>query len=222
MLRIRHGPARWPRRAMFSRALIPEAHVDVDERTCMLAPRRRRPRDQPAFEQACRLRLRHRRHDATKQSFSWQHRACPTCCGNCNDIHALVRLAVPIGRHPGHGFQLGQAFELLQPGAQDRGARRHHGGILRRWAGLATGGRLCATKYGTHGPVREPCRPTTRVSIGDILLAPPLRAACSSPAPTSRLTANTSGATPNPFYCNDITDRVSDTPDYKDRVKAIS
>lgn len=151
---------------LFSRALIPEAHVDVDERTRTLAQDVVGPETNP-LEQARRIYdyvTGAMDYDATKQSFLGSTEHALTCSvGNCNDIHALF-VAVPIGRHPrticarsGLGATAARCAGL-------RGVRLPLlGGILRRWAGLATGGRLLCDEVRHPRPVREPAGQPHRV-----------------------------------------------------------
>lgn len=104
---------------LFSRALIPEAHVDVDERTRTLAQDVVGPETNP-LEQARRIYdyvTGAMDYDATKQSFLGSTEHALTCSvGNCNDIHALFVSLCRSVDIPAR-FVLGQALELPQPGA---------------------------------------------------------------------------------------------------------
>lgn len=152
---------------LFSRALIPEAHVDVDERTRTLAQDVVGPETNP-LEQARRIYdYVTRRHGLRRDEavFPGQHRACPDLLGGQLQRHPrIVRLAVPIGRHPrticarsGLGATAARCAGL-------RGVRLPLlGGILRRWAGLATGGRLLCDEVRHPRPVREPAGQPHRV-----------------------------------------------------------
>lgn len=166
---------------LFSRALIPEAHVDVDERTRTLAQDVVGPETNP-LEQARRIYdyvTGAMDYDATKQSFLGSTEHALTCSvGNCNDIHALFVSLCRSVDIPAR-FVLGQALELPQPGAQDCEVCGYH-----CWAEFFVAGlgwlpadASCATKYGTHGLFANLQANHIAWSIGrDILLAPPQRA----------------------------------------------
>ncbi|CKO71052.1 transglutaminase-like domain-containing protein [Mycobacterium tuberculosis] len=166
---------------LFSRALIPEAHVDVDERTRTLAQDVVGPETNP-LEQARRIYdyvTGAMDYDATKQSFLGSTEHALTCSvGNCNDIHALFVSLCRSVDIPAR-FVLGQALELPQPGAQDCEGCGYH-----CWAEFFVAGlgwlpadASCATKYGTHGLFANLQANHIAWSIGrDILLAPPQRA----------------------------------------------
>ncbi len=143
------GPARWPRQ-LFSRALIPEAHVDVDERKVLaqhvVGPETNLPEQARCIYDYVTGAMD---YDATKQSFlgSTEH-APDLLAGNCNDIHALF-VSADRSTSP---HDLRSALEPLQPGAQDREVCGYH-----CWAEFFVAGlgwpadAPCATKYGTHG-----------------------------------------------------------------------
>lgn len=160
-----------------ARALTPEAHVDVDERTRALAQDIAGPETNP-LKQARRMYdyvTGAMDYDATKQSFlgSTEH-ALNCSVGNCNDIHALFvslcrSLDIPAR------FVLGQALEQPQPGAQECG---YHCWAEFFIAGLGwlPADASCATKYGTHGLFANLEVNHIAWSTGrDILLAPPQR-----------------------------------------------
>lgn len=128
---------------LFSRALIPEAHVDVDERTRTLAQDVVGPETNP-LEQARRIYdyvTGAMDYDATKQSFLGSTEHALTCSvGNCNDIHALFVSLCRSVDIPAR-FVLGQALELPQPGAQDCEVCGYH----------------CWAEFFVAGLARTPC-----------------------------------------------------------------
>lgn len=181
---------------LFSRALIPEAHVDVDERTRTLAQDVVGPETNP-LEQARRIYdyvTGAMDYDATKQSFLGSTEHALTCSvGNCNDIHALFVSLCRSVDIPAR-FVLGQALELPQPGAQDCEVCGYH-----CWAEFFVAGWV---GYRRTPPVRRStaptacsrtCRPTTSRGRSAATSCSPHHSgragACSSPAPTPRLTA---------------------------------
>ncbi|SOJ53259.1 hypothetical protein MSIMFB_00760 [Mycobacterium simulans] len=140
---------------LFDRALTPEAHVDVDERTRTLAQDVVGPETNP-LEQARRTYdyvTGAMDYDATKQSFLGSTGHALTCLvGNCNDIHALFVSLCRSVQIPAR-FVLGQALEQPQPGAQDCEVCGYHCRADFFVAGLGwlPADASCATKYGTHG-----------------------------------------------------------------------
>ncbi|WP_204080212.1 transglutaminase-like domain-containing protein [Mycobacterium riyadhense] len=166
---------------LFTRALTPEAHVDVDERTRTLAQDVVGPETNPLL-QARRIYdyvTGAMDYDATKQSFLGSTEHALTCSvGNCNDIHALFVSLCRSVDIPAR-FVLGQALEQPQPDAQDCEVCGYH-----CWAEFFVAGHgwlpadaSCATKYGTHGLFANLEANHIAWSTGrDILLAPPQRA----------------------------------------------
>ncbi len=185
--RIRHGPARWPRRSLQPR-LDPEAHVDVDEHPYVIE-RRIGPETNP-------LRMGRRIYDSpapwttTRQAvLSWSGTDALASGGQLQRHPRIVRLAVPNPADIPARFGTRSRYEPTAARCRVAGvpsplrAEFFVAGLgrtppVRQSTAPTACSRTCRPTTSRGRSARHPARPTSRRA-----------GACSSPAPTPRLTA---------------------------------